>query len=88
VTLDFEIKRIRLDAERGAWGWRCSLQKWGQREMIDPSAQNGTINFAGRCDDWNFSYRDRDGGTMLANSLDYALCLGNFGRYSGMIVVI
>ena len=56
--------------------------------MVDPSAQNGTINFAGCCDDWNFGYRDGDGGAMLANSLNHTFRLGGLGRRFGMIVVI
>ena len=55
--------------------------------MIDPPAQNGTISFAGCGDEDNFLYRDRDGGTMLANGLDHAFRLGSFGGRFGMIVV-
>jgi hypothetical protein len=56
--------------------------------MIDPPAQNGTIGFASGCDDRNFCYRDRDGGAMLANSLNHTFRLRGFGRRFGMIVVI
>jgi hypothetical protein len=56
--------------------------------MVDPSVQSGTISFAGCSDDWNFGYRDRDGGTMLANSLDHAFRLRGFGRYFGVIVMV
>jgi len=83
-----ESKTVRLDAERQTYGWRCSLRERGRNEMIDPPAQNGMMNFAGRRDDRNFGYCNRNGGTMLANSLSHTVRLGGFLRSFGMIVVL